>query len=64
MSCDFIKRITVILSNWNSSLLQKELKMIIFIGDESEEQRSNGLIQGYMGNDNYIIAIDWVLPTC
>lgn len=52
MSCDFIKGIAVILSNWNPSLLQKEFKMIIFIGDESEEQRSNGLIQDHMGNDN------------
>lgn len=37
----FYQKITVILSNWNS-LLQKEFKAIIFIGDESEEQRSNG----------------------
>lgn len=51
MSCDFIKRITVILSNWNPPLLQKEFKMNIFIGDESEEQRTSGLIQDHMGND-------------
>lgn len=37
--------------------------MIILIGEESEEQRNNGLVQDHVDNDNHIIAVDWVLPT-
>lgn len=43
---------TVTLSNWNPSLLEKEFKMIIFIGEKSENQRSKELTQHHAAGDN------------
>lgn len=61
---NFILWIIIILRNWNSSLLRKGFKMIIFMCVESETWRNNGLSPDHIDDsNNRMIAIDPVLPT-
>lgn len=48
---------TVTLSNRNSSLLKEEFKVIIFIGEESEDLRSKELAHNHTDVDNMMTVI-------